>query len=102
MTRSETIAQLRTLIRIADHYRNTIYMPAPATACRRRDEERRGTVPYFEWEEGGHKFTACYKVYCSVCHIYARGSYTRNGKKTNLTAIKNSLKRLEQEENENV
>lgn len=97
MTRAETIAQLHALIRSADHYRNAIYMTPPAVAGGRRYEERRGTVPYFEWTEGGHKFAACYKVVCSACHIYARGSYTRDGEKTNLLAVKNSLKRLEQE-----
>ena len=99
MTRHELIANLRNIIRIADHYRNAIYMTPPATAGGRRYVERRGTVPYFEWEDGGHKFSACYKVECIGSHIYACGVYTRDGKKTNLLAVKNSLKRLETEEN---
>lgn len=102
MTRTETIRMLRILVSIADHYRNAIYMTPPANASGRRQEDYRGTVPYFEWSEGGHQFSACYKVQCTVSHIYARGVYTRDGEKTTLLAVKNSLKRLEQEENENV
>lgn len=106
MTRAELIANLRALVNVADHYRSAFYLTPPATAGGRRYEEHLGTVPFFEWEEGGHKFTACYRVQCTCRYIHANGYYTRDGKKTNLTAIKNSLKRLEaeheQEDKENV
>lgn len=102
MTRAELIENLRTLVKVADRYRNYTYMKPPATAEGKMEEERLGTIPYFEWEEGGRKFTARYKVDCTSRHIYAWGVYTRDGKVTNLHAIKNSLKRLEQEESENV
>ena len=104
MNRSETIRVLKHLVEIADHYRYAFYMTPPSSAAGRRLEEKRGTVPEFTWTEGGHKFAACYKVACSCTHVYASGYYTRDGKKTNLTAIKNSLKRMEaeQEEKENV
>lgn len=98
MNRIETIHQIRALIAVADHYRNAVFMTPSATAGGRRYEERLGTVPYFEWEEGGHKYTVCYEVTCSCTHVYARGYYTRDGKKTTLTAIKNSMKRLEAEQ----
>ena len=98
MNRIETIHQIRALIAVADHYRYSYYMTPSSLAAGRRWEEKRGTVPEFTWTEGGHKFTACYKVSCSCTHVYASGYYTRDGKKTNLTAIKNSLKRLEQEQ----
>lgn len=104
MNRSETIALLKDLVEIADHYRNAFYMTPSCSAAVRRYEEKKATVPEFSWTEGGHKYTACYKVTCSCAHVYAKGYYTRDGKKTNLAAIKNSLKRLEaeQEEKENV
>ena len=106
MNRPETILALKRLVEIADHYRYAFYMTPSSSAAGRRLEEKRGTVPEFTWTENGHKFTACYKVTSSCDHVYASGYYTRDGKKTNLTAIKNSLKRLEaeqeQEEKENV
>lgn len=102
MNRPETICYLKALVAVADHYRYAFYMTPPSSAAGRRSEEKWGTLPEYTWEEGGEIFTACYKVTCSCAHIYAKGYYTRNGKRTNLTAIKNSLKRLEQEEKENV
>ena len=105
MTRIETINQIRALVAVADYYRDAIFMTPSSLAAGRRSEEKRGTIPEFSWTEGGHKYTACYKVICSCTHVYASGYYTRDGKKTNLTAIKNSLQRLEaeqkQEEKEN-
>ena len=98
MNRSETIVQLKYLVEIAEHYRYAYYMNPSSLAAGRRMEEKRGTVPEFTWTEGGHKYTACYKVKCSCSYVYANGYYTRDGKKTNLTAIKNSLARLEAEQ----
>ena len=98
MTQIETIHKIRALISVAEHYRNAIYMPAPLTMNEVIQEEIRGTVPYFTWWDCNTKFTACYIVKCKYRCIFARGYYTRDGKKTNLTAIKNSLKRLEAEE----
>ena len=104
MNRIETVHQIRALIAVAEHYRYAYYMTPSSSAAGRRWEEKRGTVPEFTWTEGGHEYTACYKVTCSCASVYAKGYYTRDGKKTNLTAIKNSLARLEaeQEEKENV
>ena len=103
MTRVETIHSIRALVAVADHYRYAFYMTPSSLAAGRRWEEKRGTVPEFTWTEGGNKYTDCYKVVCSCAHVYASGYYTRDGKKTNLIAIKNSLKRLEAEEaHENV
>lgn len=98
MTRIETIHKIRALIAVAEHYRNAFYMPVPLTMNECIQEEIRGAVPYFSWFDGNTKFTACYIVKCKYNHIFAEGFYTRDGKKTNITAIKNSLKRLEQEE----
>ena len=98
MTRIETIHKIRALIAVGEHYRNAFYMPAPLTMNDVIQEEIRGAVPYFSWFDGDTKFTACYIVKVKYNHIFAKGYYTRDGKKTNLTAIKNSLKRLEQEQ----
>lgn len=106
MDRIETINNLKKLVATADYYRYAFYMAPSSSAAWRRLVEKCGTIPEFTWAEGGHKYTACYKVTCSCAHVYAKGYYIRDGKKTNLTAIKNSLKRLEseheQEEKENV
>lgn len=106
MTRVETIHKIRALIAVAEYYRNAFYMPMPPTAYGCALEELRGTVPYFSWNDGYHTFTAGYTVKCKYNHIFSKGFYYCDSIKTNLTAIKNSLKRLEkeqeQEEKENV
>ena len=106
MSRIETIGLLKKLVATADRYRYAFYMNPSSSAAGRRMEEKRGTIPEFAWTEGGRKYTASYKVTCSCAHVYASGYYTRDGKKTNLTAVKNSLARLEaeqeREEKENV
>ena len=98
MDRITTIHKIRALISVAEHYRNAFYMPVPLTVNECIQEEIRGAVPYFSWFDGDTKFTAFYIVKCKYNHILAKGFYTRDGKKTNLTAIKNSLKRLEKEQ----
>lgn len=103
MDRIETISLLRKLVATADYYRYAFYMTPHSSAAGRRMEEKQATVQEFAWTEGGHKYTACYKVTCSCARVYATGYYTRDGKRTNLTAVKNSLKRMEaeQEDQEN-
>lgn len=44
----------------------------------------------------GNTYTARFVYEESYNNVYAYGVYTRNGKKTTLKAIKNSLKRMEQ------
>ena len=122
MTRIETIHKIRALIAVAEHFRYAFYMPPSLTinecikehvddsmpffswvdgdSAYENTPDIVGTVPYFSWLDGNTKFTACYIVKCKENHIFAKGYYTRDGKKTNLTAIKNSLKRLEQEQDE--
>ena len=46
--------------------------------------------------ENGDTYTARFVYEESYNNVYAYGVYTRNGKKTTLKAIKNSLKRMEQ------
>lgn len=50
----------------------------------------------FEWSENGDTYTARFVYEESCNNVYAYGVYTRNGEKTTLKAIKNSLKRMEQ------
>ena len=98
-----TIHKIRALISVAENYRNAFYIPIPPTTYGCVLEEIRGTIPLFSWRDGYNTYTAGYSVKCHNYHIYAKGSYYCDGKKTNLTAIKNSLKRLEaEEEKENV
>ena len=91
----EKIIAIRGLIETAERFRNAYFWTPPCSASSRRWYEEKNTVPLITWEEGGHAYTAEYIVSCSCRNVYARGEYTRDGEKTTLTAIRNSLKRME-------
>lgn len=57
---------------------------------------KKHNIEPFEWSESGDTYTARFVYEESCNNVYAYGVYTRDGKKTTLTAIKNSLKRMEQ------
>ena len=88
------INEVENLITTADKFRSSFFWTPPATATARRSYEKRYSIPAFRWEEGGHSYAASFSVSCSVRNIYAKGEYYRDGKKTTLTAIRNSLRRM--------
>jgi len=71
------------------------WRPASSAKTRRYNEQKHNIEP-FEWSESGDTYTAGFIYEESRNNVYTYGVYTRNGKKTILTAIKNSLKRMEQ------
>lgn len=97
MTDTITIAALKALIDTADEFRNAFWFHPPMSANSRRDYEKRHTHAMIEWDEGGHHYSAAYTVTCSCSRVYATGIYTRDGKTTTLTAIRNSYKRMTKE-----
>ena len=97
MTRNETIQAVRAIIAEADRMRNAYFFTPAGNASGRRSYEKYHSHPAVTWTESGHEYTAEYTVSCSCRNVYASGTYTRDGKKTTLTAIKNSLQRMESE-----
>lgn len=94
MTDYTTIETIAEIITQAEKFRNAYFFNAPFKASWRREYEKNNTFPAVEWSEGGHTYSAAYRVECSCKNVYARGDYYRDGRKTTLTAIKNSYKRL--------
>ena len=90
-----TISAIAAIIAEADRMRNAYFFQPPMNAAGRRSYEKYHSHDLVEWEEGGHSYSAQYTVDCSCKNVYASGQYTKDGKKTTLTAIRNSLKRLE-------
>ena len=88
------IKYIADIIEKAEDFRNSYFWEPPAVANARRSYEKYHSRPEIEWTEGGHTYTAEFTVECSCRNIYAKGYYTKDGKKTTLTAIKNSYKRL--------
>lgn len=90
----ETIVRLEDIIEEAQKLKNAYFFTSPRTSKERRRYEEEHSWGEVRWEENSNEYTAEFKVECTGSHIYAKGYYTKNGNKTNLTAIKNSLKRL--------
>lgn len=90
-----TIAAIQSIIAEADHMKKSYFWAPPSSAGARRSYERQHSHELVEWDDNGRHYTAEYTVSCSARNIYASGSYTRDGQKTTLTAIKNSLRRLQ-------
>jgi hypothetical protein len=88
------VCALETLIETAEKCRHTYFWSTDNTAGGRHAMERKYSVPEITWTEGGHDYTAEYIMQCSCAHVYSWGRYYKDGKKTTLTAIKNSYKRL--------
>lgn len=88
------IKALENIINLAEKMKNAYFWKSPGSAGMRRSYEKQNSAEKIEWTENGHVYTAEYITTCSCKNIYAHGEYTRDGKKTTLTAIKNSLERL--------
>ena len=91
----EIIEGIREIIEEAERMKAAYFFHPDQTAGGRRSYEKRHSHDVITWKDGKDVFTAEFKVSCSCRNVYAYGIYTRNGQKTTLTAIKNSLKRLE-------
>lgn len=91
---TETYRQIYAIIDNAETCRNSFYWHPSGNAGGRRANERKFNVPQVVWQDGDDIYTAefCYRESCT--HVYAHGYYTKNGNKTTLTAVRNSLKRL--------
>lgn len=89
------ITSVKTIVCIAEKMRAAYFFTPPCNANGRRRYEMENSFPKVEWFDGGHEYTAEYSVRCSCNNVYAKGHYTKDGRKTNLKAIRNSLKRLE-------
>ena len=91
---TKTTGRISAIISEAEAMRNAYFWSSPGSAGARRSYEHQHSHPAVEWQDGQDNYTAEYTVSCSCNNIYAYGTYTKNGKKTTLTAIKNSYKRL--------
>ena len=89
-----TIAKIGFMIDTAERMRNAYFWLPPTNAGSRRAYEKQNSVPTIAWRESGHVYTAEFRVICSCTHVYTKGIYTKDGRKTNLVAIRNSYKRL--------
>ena len=94
----DIINKIENIIDEAEAMKKAYFFNPPTHAAERRSYEKKHSHELVEWEEGGHTYTARYTVECSCKNVYAHGEYTKDGKKTTLTAIRNSYNRMKEEE----
>lgn len=92
----KTLGQISEIINEAERMSKAYFFRAPSSAGARRSYEKYHSHEEVTWTEGGHEYTARYEVSCSCANVYAKGYYTKDGKPTTLTAIRNSYKRMAQ------
>ena len=97
MTKTEIIKRLEKIVLTAEKMQKAYYFTPPKKAAQRRLYEAQNTIPEITWTDGKDEYTAAYTVQCSAHNVYAKGKYTRNGEKTTLKAIRNSLNRMRAE-----
>lgn len=94
---AETLKAVRDiLIQSAKFSRAYWWSPKP-NANSRREMERYESRPTIEWDESGHHYTARFDVVCHYSYTEGKGYYTKDGKRTNATAIRNSANRMERD-----
>lgn len=88
--------ELEELIQIAEKCKNAYFWTPEQSASMRRSKEKYYSRQV-EWTEGGNEWYAETVMEQSCHNVYFHTNYTKNGKKTNLTAVRNSLKRMKGE-----
>lgn len=91
----ETVAAVAEIIAQAETCKSAYFWTPAGTAASRRWHEEQHNRDRVEWTEGGHTYAAAYHYRESCHHCYASGEYCRDGSVTTLTAIRNSLRRME-------
>lgn len=91
---SELVQEIERVVCLAEYYKNSYFWRPPVSATGRRILEQKDTTEVVKWTEGDDDYEASFTVRCSCKRIYATGRYIKNGKVTNLTAIRNSMNRI--------
>lgn len=91
----EIIYAVANIVGEAETCKNAYFWSPGGSASTRRWNESRHNCDRIEWCEGGHTYAAAYHYRETCSCVYASGEYYRDGVKTTLTAIRNSLKRMQ-------
>lgn len=82
------------VVRLAEYMRNAYFWKGDHGNQKRRDWYDAQHSAEFSWTEGGHEYSAGFFTRSSRHNIYTTRSYYFDGERTNLTKIKNSMKRI--------
>lgn len=94
MKQNELVKAIDNLVDQCDHLKNAYFWTPPKSAAGRRAYEKKNSCDKIEWTDEKDNYSAELIVDCSAKNIYVTKNFFRNGKKTTLLAIRNSLERL--------
>lgn len=94
---AETLNAVRDILIQSAKFSRAYWWKPQATANSRRETERYESRPTVEWDESGHHYTARFDVECHYTYTEGKGYYTKDGKRTTATAIRNSANRMERD-----
>lgn len=94
MTDVQILSLICIIIGNHEKFKKACFMKGFDTYKERKAFNEKYTVPYTEFDYNGHRYSVQYDVKAYNTGIYVKGTYTKDGKKTTLTAIKNIYKQL--------
>ena len=97
MTTNEIMSVLSAILANAEKFKNVYFWRPEGSAASRRSLEKCYSIPEYTFNYAGHEYKVSYTVTCTCSHTEASGRYYKDGKKTNLTTIKNLHKKLSEE-----
>ena len=91
----KTVAEVERFVRSAEYVKNVWFWEGNNGNADWLESRGEALSDYAEWEEGGHKWTADLTVTLTRRYTRVDRDYRKDGEKTNLKAIKNSLARMQ-------
>lgn len=93
-TGNATLDDLERIVLTHEQMHNHYFWNPPNNATMRRKFEKMNSHEEISWTENGDFYTAATVCTCSCQHIYYKGVFSKNGKKTTSKAIKNSYQKM--------
>jgi hypothetical protein len=94
MKNQNTVKQIEEFLSTSNYLRNAFFWSPPKNAAGKRSMENRYTIPEFTFTYGKDIYTCELSVSCSCSNVYVTKTITKNGKITNITPVKNVLKKM--------
>lgn len=89
-----TLEDLERLLQLHDMLQKSFHWSPPPTASARRAFEVKFSAAPVSWREGSHEYSAKTRLFCSAANIYYKAFFEIDGRRTNVTTIRNSYKRM--------
>ncbi len=89
-----TIREIEEFISTSETLKNAYFWSSPTSAAGRRSMENRYSIPEFTFTFNKDIYTCELSVSCSCRNVYVSKTITKNGKTTNITPVKNVLKKM--------